>query len=65
LIANTQEAVDRGAFGVPTLAIGERIFWGVDAIDWVIDYLNHPAMFDEAAYQAAASVPNGLPSAPA
>ena len=65
LIANTQEALDRGAFGVPTLALGERIFWGVDAIDWVIDYLNHPEMFDQAAYRTAASVPNGLPPAPA
>jgi 2-hydroxychromene-2-carboxylate isomerase len=65
LIANTQEAVDRGAFGVPTLAIGDQIFWGVDAIDWAIDYLNHPAMFDQEAFQAATSVPNGLPPTPA
>ena len=65
LIANTQEAVDRGAFGIPTLVLGDRIFWGVDAIDWVIDYLNYPEMFDQAAYQTAASVPNGLPPTPA
>jgi hypothetical protein len=65
LITNTQEAVDRGAFGVPTLAVGDRIFWGVDTIDWVIDYLNQPGMFDQAAFQAAASVPNGLPPPPA
>jgi hypothetical protein len=65
LIANTQEALDRGAFGVPTLALGDRIFWGVDAIDWVIDYLNHPEMFDQAVYQTAASLPNGLPPTPA
>jgi 2-hydroxychromene-2-carboxylate isomerase len=65
LITNTQEALDRGAFGVPTLALGERIFWGVDTIDWVIDYLNQPEMFDQAAYRAAAAVPNGLPPTPA
>ena len=65
LIANTQEALDRGAFGVPTLALGKQIFWGVDTIDWVIDYLNQPEMFDQAAYLAAASVPNGLPPTPA
>jgi 2-hydroxychromene-2-carboxylate isomerase len=65
LLANTQEAVDRGAFGVPTLAIGGRIFWGVDAIDWVIDYLNRPEMFDQAAYKAVASLPNGLTATPA
>ena len=65
LLANTQEAVDRGVFGVPTLAIGGRIFWGVDAIDWVIDYLNRPEMFDQAAYKAVASLPNGLTATPA
>jgi hypothetical protein len=65
LIANTQEAVDCGAFGVPTLAFGDRIFWGVDAIDWAIDYLNQPEMFDQAGYQAVAVLPNGLPPTPA
>jgi len=60
LTANTQEALDRGAFGVPALAIGERIFWGVDAIDWVSDYLDRPTMFEEAPYRTASMVPNGL-----
>lgn len=61
LTANTQEALDRGAFGVPALAIGERIFWGMDSIDWVNDYLDRPAMFDEATYRTARLLPNGLP----
>lgn len=65
LIANTQEAFDLGAFGVPALGVAGRMFWGVDSIDWVIDYLNHPEMFNQAAYQAAASTPNGLPPTPA
>lgn len=60
LAANTQEALDRGAFGVPALAIGDRIFWGVDTIDWVSDYLDRPGMFEEAPYQLASQVPNGL-----
>lgn len=60
LTANTQEALDRGAFGVPALAIGERIFWGMDSIDWVNDYLDRPAMFDEAPYRTARLLPNGL-----
>lgn len=61
LTANTQEALDCGAFGVPALGIGDRVFWGVDSIDWTIDYLNQPEMFNQAAYRAAASVENGLP----
>ena len=64
LIANTQEALMRGAFGVPTLAVGNRIFWGVDSIDWVNDYLDRPGMFDENPYQSALIVPNGLINKP-
>jgi 2-hydroxychromene-2-carboxylate isomerase len=60
LIANTQEAVDRGAFGVPALALGDRIFWGVDAIDWVNAYVDRPDMFQESAYRAVNAIPNGL-----
>lgn len=62
LNANTQEALDRGAFGVPALAVGERVFWGVDTIDWVSDYLDRPDMFSEASYRSASHVPNGLPA---
>ena len=28
---NTDEAISRGVFGVPTLAIGGELFWGADA----------------------------------
>src|SRR3982751_1991119 len=28
---NTEEAVSRGVFGVPTLMIGDEMFWGADA----------------------------------
>lgn len=61
LSANTQEAVERGAFGVPTLALGDRIFWGVDVIDWVNAYADRPEMFSESAYRAVHAIPNGLP----
>ncbi len=60
LIKNTEEAQLLGAFGVPTLALGNRVFWGLDTIDWVIDYLNRPAMFSEHSYIHAENLPNGL-----
>jgi 2-hydroxychromene-2-carboxylate isomerase len=28
---NTDEAIARGVFGVPTIAIGDELFWGADA----------------------------------
>jgi 2-hydroxychromene-2-carboxylate isomerase len=35
LIANTQEAVDRGAFGLPTFFTCDRMFFGQDRLEFV------------------------------
>ena len=60
LIANTNQAGADGAFGVPALIVNQHCFWGVDTIDWVLDYLARPDMFEEASYAYAGNVPNGL-----
>lgn len=60
LIANTNQAKADGAFGVPALVVKQHCFWGVDTIDWTLDYLARPSMFDEASYIYAGNVPNGL-----
>ena len=60
LVANTNQAKTDSAFGVPTLILNGHCFWGIDTIDWALDYLARPGMFDEASYAYAANVPNGL-----
>jgi 2-hydroxychromene-2-carboxylate isomerase len=60
LIANTNQAKADGAFGVPALILNQHCFWGVDTIDWALDYLARPGMFEETPYSYAANVPNGL-----
>ena len=42
---NTEWACARGIFGVPTLVIGEELFWGHDAFDMALDYLRQPQAF--------------------
>ena len=42
---NTSWACSRGVFGVPTLVIGEELFWGHDAVDMALDYLKDPRAF--------------------
>jgi 2-hydroxychromene-2-carboxylate isomerase len=42
---NTDEAISRGVFGVPTFAIGDEIFWGEDVTDMMLDYLDDPQLF--------------------
>ena len=41
LIATTDEAVKRGAFGAPTLFVGERMFFGQDRLEFVREALNN------------------------
>jgi 2-hydroxychromene-2-carboxylate isomerase len=33
LAATTQEAIDRGVRGVPTVSFGEHLFWGDDTLE--------------------------------
>ena len=40
LIANTEEAVNRGVFGAPTFFVGEQMFFGQDRLDFVIEALS-------------------------
>ncbi len=44
---NTAQAVQRGVFGVPSLCVGEEIFWGGDAVDFAAAYLENPAILDD------------------
>jgi len=39
LMANTSEAVARGAFGIPTFYVGDEMFFGKDRLDQVIEAL--------------------------
>jgi 2-hydroxychromene-2-carboxylate isomerase len=59
LRSNTEWARDQGIFGVPTLLVGEEIFWGHDAVDMALDYLKAPEAFADAAMRAADTLPVG------
>ena len=56
---NTSWAAARGVFGVPTLLIGDELFWGHDAMDMALDYLRRPQDFEDTAMQAADTLPVG------
>lgn len=59
LRANTDWAISRGIFGVPTLVVGEELFWGHDAFDMAIDYLARPEAFEDREMRAADALPVG------
>lgn len=67
LKANTDEAIARGVFGVPTFyLIGAKapVFWGDDVTDMMIDYLARPHLFDGADAHMAAVQPAAHRRAP-
>ena len=56
---NTEQAIARGVFGVPTLWIGDAQFWGNDATGMALDYLADPAAF-AGDFDAVAALPVGI-----
>jgi 2-hydroxychromene-2-carboxylate isomerase len=60
----TDDAIARGAFGVPTMAVDDRLFWGVDAMPMLAAYLRGDAWFDSAAWNDAGSRPPGVQRKP-
>ena len=56
---NTLWASAQGVFGVPTLLIGEELFWGHDAFDMALDYLSRPQSFADPNMRALDSLPIG------
>jgi 2-hydroxychromene-2-carboxylate isomerase len=59
LRSNTDDALARGVFGVPTLAIGEQLFWGVDATAMAADYVAAGCKWDDPEMMRVASLPVG------
>lgn len=60
LRANTDDAIATGVFGVPTLHIGDEIFWGNDASPMIEDWLAHPDRFKSEEYRRIANLPVGV-----
>jgi 2-hydroxychromene-2-carboxylate isomerase len=59
LKAHTDEAIARGAFGVPTFAVDDKLFWGFDALPMLAAYLGGDAWFQGEAWDAPARVAVG------
>jgi 2-hydroxychromene-2-carboxylate isomerase len=60
LRALTEDAVQRGVFGVPTYELDGRLFWGVDALPMLRAALMGDAWFSGPQWDAAAVAPPGV-----
>jgi 2-hydroxychromene-2-carboxylate isomerase len=59
LRANGEAALAAGVFGVPTLALDGRLFWGYDATAMALDYHRDPAGFESGEVARVDSLPVG------
>tara|TARA_B100001059_G_scaffold196435_1_gene201431 strand:+ start:276 stop:482 length:207 start_codon:yes stop_codon:yes gene_type:complete len=41
LISNTENAVQKGIFGAPTIFVGDEMFFGQDRLDFIEDLISH------------------------
>ena len=57
---NTQAAVRRGVYGVPTFAVGAELFWGGDTTDMLLDYLADPTLFTRGEMARIEAMPMGV-----
>ena len=57
LRANTDAALAAGVFGVPTLQVGDALFWGNDAHAFALAVLDDPGLLGDAQMQRVANLP--------
>lgn len=60
LRANTETAIADGVFGVPTFVVGGEVFWGGDATEMMLNYLDNPALFQTSEMKRISDMPMGL-----
>jgi 2-hydroxychromene-2-carboxylate isomerase len=59
LKANTEDAIARGVFGVPSFLQGDTLFWGQDSLEMMLDFLKHPDLFGSPEMRRVYSLPVG------
>ena len=61
---NTEQAIAKGVFGVPTFAIDDKLFWGLDALPMLRQYVERDPLFVEADWQSAETIKSGITRRP-
>lgn len=59
LKAHTDEAIQTGVFGVPSFAVDGKLFWGLDALPMLRDYLQCDPWFEGPQWDAVCQLPAG------
>ena len=60
LITNTERAIARGVYGVPTFDYNGELFWGADALGMMRDYAADPALFTHGEFARVDALPAAI-----
>ncbi len=60
LRSNTELAVERGVFGVPTFIVDKELFFGHDSMPFLSAYLENPSLLRQADFRRADNLPDGI-----
>lgn len=61
LRTHTDEAIAAGVFGVPAFVVDAKVFWGLDALPMLRQYLEGNPWFDGPDWEGVAQIPFGVP----
>jgi 2-hydroxychromene-2-carboxylate isomerase len=56
----TDAAISAGVFGVPAFGVDDKVFWGLDALPMLRDYLSGDAWFDGPSWAKPAQIQTGI-----
>ena len=65
LKAHTQEAIEQEVFGVPSFKVDDKLFWGLDALSMLRDYLAGDPWFAQGHWEGVSRVGAGAVRRPA
>jgi 2-hydroxychromene-2-carboxylate isomerase len=60
LRAHAEEAIAKGGFGVPAFEVDGKVFWGLDGLPMLRQYLEGDNWFTEAHWNAVKTIPSGI-----
>ncbi len=60
LKSNTERAIAGGVFGVPSLQVDGKVFWGLDSLPMLRGYLCGDAWFEGDTWNSVSQLPSGI-----
>ena len=57
---NTDQAIAQGVFGVPAFAVADKVFWGLDALPMLRDYMLDASWFQGGDWDSVGLVGSGV-----